>query len=278
MFTTLPPDYENYTTTSQNYDQTRIPIGVSTIIAELSRNAKPLSEQTILDAGCGTGNYMLQIHDEVRKIVGLDRNQEMLNCSETKLLQAGVENFELRQSNLPEIPYEDGTFDGIMANQMIHHLDNHGDYPVLREFSQNAFKALKPDGMLIFNTCSPQQVLESYWYIQFIKPAAERMAQKYIPIDRLQGLFEKIGFREVKQIVNFQDLFFGEDYYNLEGPLDASWRDGDSVWSLLTEKELDTALEEYSKAKDENRLEKILNRCEKRREEIGHSFFVCGMV
>ncbi|HIG26645.1 MAG TPA: class I SAM-dependent methyltransferase [Verrucomicrobiales bacterium] len=278
MNISLMPDYENYTRTSRNYDQTRVPIGVDTIITEMSRGEKPLSQQTVLDAGCGTGNYLLQLHDKVDFIIGLDRNQGMLKRSEEKLLQAGAGNFELRRAELPEIPFEDDTLDRIMINQVIHHLDTKPDYPVLREFCRNAYRALRSGGSIIINTCSPQQIWDCYWYVEFVQPGAERLAQKYIPIDQLRQFLHEIGFGDVRQIVDVAEIFYGDHYYDLEGPLNAAWRDGDSIWSLLTEEELNTSLESYRRAHADNRLKEILNRTEKRRRAIGQSVFVCGDV
>ena len=50
--------YENYTQSAKNYDKFRVPVGVEIIIGYLTMNKKPLDQQVILDAGCGTGNYL----------------------------------------------------------------------------------------------------------------------------------------------------------------------------------------------------------------------------
>ena len=49
--------FEDYTSTSENYDSTRRPAGIEIILEALSRGPTPLAEQVVLDAGCGTGNY-----------------------------------------------------------------------------------------------------------------------------------------------------------------------------------------------------------------------------
>ena len=45
--------YENYTKASNFYDQTRVAVGIDKILTQLDNPA----EATVLDAGCGTGNY-----------------------------------------------------------------------------------------------------------------------------------------------------------------------------------------------------------------------------
>jgi len=274
METEITTEYENYTEQSRNYDNTRIPIGADTILAEFRENDIPLNQQNILDAGCGTGNYLLEFHDKVNSIVGLDRNQEMLKYSNRKLEQAGSNNYELHQGELPEIPFEDCAFDGIMINQVIHHLDTDPDFPVITEFCQNAFRTLKPVGRLIINTCSPEQIMECYWYVQFIRPAGRRLAQRYIPIEQLIQLLQDVGFKRTRMVVNVGDIFYGAKYYDLNGPLKPEWRAGDSIWSLESKEELEAGLRAYRSALAENKLENLLRKCEKRRQEIGQGIFV----
>ena len=49
--------YNDYTVASEDYDKTRISVGVDTILGCLEQTGVPLGEQTVLEAGCGTGNY-----------------------------------------------------------------------------------------------------------------------------------------------------------------------------------------------------------------------------
>ena len=47
--------YANYTLASEDYDATRVSVGSDTILDCLARTGVPLKEQTVLEAGCGTG-------------------------------------------------------------------------------------------------------------------------------------------------------------------------------------------------------------------------------
>jgi glutaredoxin-related protein len=49
--------YENYQKTSQVYDKTRSAGGVDIILRVMEQGVLPLSEQILVDAGCGTGLY-----------------------------------------------------------------------------------------------------------------------------------------------------------------------------------------------------------------------------
>ena len=60
--------YENYSKTSASYDTTRPPQGLDVIRAVLSTNTVPLEAQTLLDAGCGTGQYTAALINDVAQL------------------------------------------------------------------------------------------------------------------------------------------------------------------------------------------------------------------
>lgn len=52
-------EYEDYTSTSNNYDKTRYAVGLQEMIAVIKEKAPSL--KSYLDVGCGTGNYLIPI-------------------------------------------------------------------------------------------------------------------------------------------------------------------------------------------------------------------------
>ena len=62
---------KNYTAVSEDYDRTRVPIGIEIILGCLASGGCPLASLRLLDAGCGTGNYAA----ELRGYVGAIWNQ-----------------------------------------------------------------------------------------------------------------------------------------------------------------------------------------------------------
>ena len=67
-------DFENYHKTSQHYDLTRVPVGLEIIAKALGRSPTQLGNQTLLDAGCGTGAYAAAFVSRVKGIVAIDLN------------------------------------------------------------------------------------------------------------------------------------------------------------------------------------------------------------
>jgi len=70
--------YANYAFASEDYDKTRVPVGVGTILSCLARSGVPLNEQTVLEAGCGTGNYLQAPRPYLGRLAGVDFNEGML--------------------------------------------------------------------------------------------------------------------------------------------------------------------------------------------------------
>ena len=268
--------YENYNNTAKNYDKTRLPIGVDIIKETFEQSDTPLEKQVILDAGCGTGNYTLALVKDVGKVFGLEGNPAMLQEAERKLQESSFENYELKLGNLPKLPLEDESVDGIMVNQVIHHLDVEEDHPVLREFCQEGRRVLNGGGSLVINTCSHEQLRDAIWYCEFIPLAVERVVKRYPAVDSLVGMLSECGFSETRLTVPVEELFFGESYSDLDGPLKAEWRDGDSLWALLSEQELNQALEAYTRLRESGELPNVFARSERRRKQIGQTVFVSG--
>ncbi len=71
-------EFENYQETSKKYDSTRIPVGIEVLLGCFASTPRLLSEQTILDGGCGTGNYIAALKGKVSRIYGLEYNPGML--------------------------------------------------------------------------------------------------------------------------------------------------------------------------------------------------------
>tara|TARA_X000001036_G_scaffold411397_1_gene424077 strand:+ start:945 stop:1256 length:312 start_codon:yes stop_codon:yes gene_type:complete len=81
--------YENYHKTSQVYDKTRTAGGIDIILKAMEEGTLPLSEQVLVDAGCGTGLYSAALVNEVKRIEAVDLNEGMLGMAQGKLQAEG---------------------------------------------------------------------------------------------------------------------------------------------------------------------------------------------
>ena len=259
--------YENYDRVSSGYDDHRVAIGIPTLRNLLgdvaASQGKQVSELSILDAGCGTGNYLSAMCDiGVGRSTGVDFSEGMLTtCREKLAAQQNGDKVTLIQGSvleLSEIPGLAGhVFDVVMMNQMLHHLhpgpgrDAEGIEAQTLALAQ-ACQLLKPGGGFFIQTSLPDQVLGGFWWTPVIPVAMDRLAARMPSEDLIQSTLEAHGVDDVERVV---PELAGDDeaasstlmawpvYEMLNGPLDVVWRNGISSWSLATNEELQEGLE-----------------------------------
>ena len=274
-------NYENYSETSQRYDVTRIPVGVEIISGCLAQNKIPLAEQYLLDAGCGTGNYALALLAQVGRISAIDLNQNMLNRAREKLIsnnKSESKRIDFQHAAIDELPFEDAVFDGIMVNQVLHHLqlDADADYPIYRKVFTEFARVLKPAGTIIINTCSHQQLRHGFWYYHLIPDETARMCERHAPIPVLQQLMQDVGIAYQQCFVPIDALMQGAAYFNPLGPLDKFWRAGDSIWSTVADKTIDTIQTQLTELEQSGKLKNYLRDHDSKRKHIGQFSFLYG--
>lgn len=268
--------YENYTSTSKSYDDTREPVGAKIILDCFSKSPTPLNEMVILDAGCGTGSYSSAVLEQVKKVEAVELNLGMINQARQKLADAELAGkIEFHHASIDKMPFEEGSIDAIMINQVLHHLpqDAQNDFSTLKAVIKEFSRVLKPGGVLVIHSCSQQQLREGFWYAALIPRAFEQISQKYIPIDQLSNILDDNGFTAQAPITKALG-YQGQSYFETDGPLKASWRAGDSVWSLTTAEELEGVIAKVKGLIDSGGMEDYIKQHDKQRPSIGQILFL----
>ena len=262
--------YENYTKTSKNYDKTREPVGTEIVVGCMAQSPVPLDRATVLDAGCGTGSYSRALLRHVGRIEAVDLNEGMLEVAGRKL--AGEEGrISFHSSRVDELPFEDDTFDGVMINQVLHHLpdDPSEGFPAHRRVFEEFARVLKPGGVLTVNTCSQQQLQYAYWYYALIPEAAATLRRRFAPVERLVEILQDCGFEYHGRFAPTDATIQSGSYLDPHGPLKKEWRDGDSTWSLVDEDELERALARVRELDEDGGLADYVEHHDSRRWDIG---------
>ncbi len=274
-------EFEDYNTTSGSYDQTRVPVGLPIILDYLASTPTALSEQTVLDAGCGTGSCLAELRGRVGTLHGRELNTGMQQVAKDRF--AGDPSVQIEQGSITELPFADETFDGVICNQVLHHLDrgegedaNATEFPNVRSFFREAFRVLRPHGVLVINTSSHQQHREGFWWAALIPAAIDRMLQRFPSVDRLESIFRQTGFEGLEVVVPAAEALQGKQYLDPAGPLSAAWRAGDSTWSLTTEEELSLALDNVRSRLKDGSMAAFLEERERRRAKIGQTTFLAA--
>jgi len=268
--------YENYGRVSGDYDATRGVVGLEIILGCLATGCGRLDRLRVLDAGCGTGNYARAIAAHVGKVAAVDLNPEMLAVARGKLaaeIEAG--NAELHRSSLRELPLETDSIDGVMVNQVLHHLgdDAHAGWPAKRSVVAELRRVLRPGGVAVINICSHRQLREGWWYLALIPRAVEAMCARHIPLDTLERLLSEEGFEPRARMVPTDALMQGTQYFDPSGPTRAEWRHGDSIWALVDEAEMAEATARW-RALDEAARADFVARHDRPRATLGQFTFL----
>ena len=268
--------YENYDTKAHGYDHTRGPVGVEIIMGCLASSHIPLARQSLLDAGCGTANYSQVLIDRVGRIAAVDMNAAMLRRAQSKFSARQQSRIEFHQSTIERLPFAAHEFDGVMINQVLHHLDDDAgaDYPNTRRVLQECTRVLKPGGVLVINICSHEQLAQGFWYSELIPEQVNRMQQRHIPLPALVQLLERNGYDYGGRIVPMDAVMQGQDYFNAQGPLDENWRSGDSIWNTVPATQMQKINERLAQLDQRGELQSFVQRCDRRRHGVGQMTFV----
>lgn len=113
-----------------------------------------ISPRYVLDLGCGTGIFtcLLKKHYPQAEIIGLDLAHAMLR--ESKKKQGWRRKWPLVNGDMAALPFADGVFDLVFANQVIH-----WSQP-LSTVIQELNRVMNVNGCLMFSTLGPDTFKE----------------------------------------------------------------------------------------------------------------------
>ena len=117
-----------------------------TFAARLARGKR------VLDAGCGAGYGSAELALAADSVIGVDRAAEAIDFARAAY---GLPNLRFEQASCEALPHPGGTFDLVVAFEVIEHLDH------WREFLLEARRVLAPAGQLIVSTPNKLYYTES---------------------------------------------------------------------------------------------------------------------
>jgi SAM-dependent methyltransferase len=119
------------------------------VARELSRGAS-----SILEIGCGRGNFLQKMQNEIKRCVGLEFNQSAIQEAQSRGLEVHLGSVESYAHKHP------GEFDIVCGFQVLEHV------PQPREFIQAAVELIKPGGLLILSVPNNDAFMFMYDDIQ----------------------------------------------------------------------------------------------------------------
>lgn len=108
--------------------------------------AGDVAGRDVLDAGCGSGALSAALLERGATVTGVDSSAGMLDLARRRL----GEDVALRRADLSEVlPFEDDTFDDVIASLVLHYLEDWA--PALSEIH----RVLRPGGRLLVSVDHP---------------------------------------------------------------------------------------------------------------------------
>ena len=103
----------------------------------------------VVDLGCGTGNYALELGRRGHRVVGVDFAPGPLRRAEQKASSEGLDNVRFQQADLTErLPFRDASFDAALALYSTQMFD---PTPLFAEVA----RILRPSGRFLVEGAAP---------------------------------------------------------------------------------------------------------------------------
>jgi ubiquinone/menaquinone biosynthesis C-methylase UbiE len=130
----------------EGYDEFRDNRGVTPRKQRLVDLINPREGMRLLDAGCGRGEQLLACARKGAAVAGVDYSQAAIEITCETL--SDFPDADIREADLTSLPWPDETFDKVMSDDVVEHLDEDQTAESLAEIR----RVLRPGGSLVLHT------------------------------------------------------------------------------------------------------------------------------
>lgn len=148
-------------------------------------------KELVLDIGCGTGNYTLELANQGVNAVGIDSSFDMAVFAKMKAERNGLKT-SFVVGNVEAMPFKNDVFDGALSITTLCFVSN-------TEMTVDEIKrVVKPEGDLVLGELNRL----SYWAVlrrikALFKKSSYRRAS-FFSLQKLKGLLEEVELKNLK--------------------------------------------------------------------------------
>ena len=152
----------------------------------------------LLDVCCGSGFLLSQFENHFSKNDGIDMSPEAIEFGKQ------FTHAQLIVGNAEEMPYEDNSFDCIIATDAFEHIPD--DYKAIQEVK----RTLKPNGVAVIYVPSNVGILSNTKLVDLYHTSEKSylLDQRYYTVESLTKLVESAGLKVEK--IFYHNFFFQE--------------------------------------------------------------------
>ncbi|WP_338828015.1 class I SAM-dependent methyltransferase [Neomoorella thermoacetica] len=160
----------------------------------------PHAGEHILDVGCGTGNFSLELARRGVKVTGIDISDPMLAKARKKAADAGLA-IEFLHADAMNLPFGDNTFDKIVSVTALEFA------PDLKAVLEESYRVLKPVGRMVIGLIGGNSLWSRHY-----EARAAREPDCLFRYARFYTLDELLAAMPGKNVQGKAVLFFGPDF------------------------------------------------------------------
>ncbi len=208
-----------------------------------------IENKVALDDGCGGGRYTLALKKMgFKKVYGIDWSVINLKTANYRKDLKNIENVEYKQGDVLKLPFEDGKFDFVFSNGVLHHTVSIQEglreiFRIMKSGAQGFLYLMeKPGGVhwdvvellrLVMKPVNHQYARDLFkmfgvpenriFYIldHIMVPINTRLTPK-----ELEEILSNIGFKNIKRLTRGVDFDRVENIYNMKNRDDIIWKYG----------------------------------------------------
>ena len=161
--------------------------------------------QKVLDLGCGKGRHALLFSREGFEVTALDISEDIVKTLKEKNDEEKL-NIKTVRGDMVDLPFEDNSFDALIAYNVISHTDSVGIQKIIRELK----RVVHPGGEMFLTFCSKESEhfknplfrIDENTIIKNVQGPEEGVPHYYSDKDSLERLLEDV---EIMDMVHLRD-------------------------------------------------------------------------